>query len=459
VFRSNSRLVRLIGEAGCEFVEHAASAISRILPHVELSNWGLIPWAETSSTWTDTNRRSIRVTIAVGTRDLPGAGALRASVVRRRVTVASQVAGQTLDQREYDICKAVIEQIAETMKIGLKHINHRLLTSLNQSFDEEVIARHIEKHHGLDMSIGDLFASLHLLSEQTYENKSLSFGCLIDPKASSPNTSAQFPSEFLNAKKKYKALSDGFRTAYRVSGDGHIIDFLDLQDFDAPSLTAHNIFPDWGLLLARASREMKCGIALSRQGDILVFDGGSLRFTHRHGRWQYWNHAHIINLLCDRAKAQRVPPRTVNSVIAAAYVAALDISFRRSGGLIVVLHNRRNLGKIVRAGDAISDKKNVAADADFDSLIEGKKIQSLSTRLVVELASLDGAVVVSNLGELLAYGSILNPRRAGRVNASEGSRTKAATGASNYGLAFKVSSDGGIEIFHKGKRFIEVSKS
>jgi DNA integrity scanning protein DisA with diadenylate cyclase activity len=149
----------------------------------------------------------------------------------------------------------------------------------------------------------------------------------------------------------------------------------------------------------------------------------------------------------------------MNRVIASAYVAALDISFRRSGGLIVILHNRRNIRNIVRAGDAVADQKSEAADIDFDSLISGKKIQSIPTRVVVELASLDGAVVVSNVGEILAYGAILDPKRSGRVRASEGSRTKAATGASNYGLAFKVSSDGGIQIFYKGSSFIEVSKS
>src|SRR5262245_49015203 len=213
-------------------------------------------------------------------------------VSRKRVFVAGEVAGRTLDQREYDICKAVIEQISETMKIDLKQINQRLLASLKQSFDEEVVARYLEKHHRLEMSIGDLFASLHSLSEQTYENKSLSFGCLIDPRKRANGKNATFPADFLNAKKIYRALSDGFRTAYQISGDGRIVNFLDLQEYRAPRLTAHNFYPDWGLLLAQASRGAKCGIALTRQGDILVFDGGSLRFTHRHGRWQYWNHTH-----------------------------------------------------------------------------------------------------------------------------------------------------------------------
>jgi hypothetical protein len=387
-------------------------------------------------------------------------GALVATIVRKQVSVAGQVAGQTLDSREYDICKIVVSQIEEILKIGLAKIDGRVLSALKRTFDEEVIARHIQAHHGIQIGVSELFKKLHELSEQTYENKSFAFGCLIDPSIKGPRESgAKFPTEFLEAKKKYRALSDGFRTAYLISGDGHVLDFLDLQNFSSPRLTAHNYYPDWGELLAQASREARCGVALTRQGDILVFDGGTLRFTHRHGRWQYWNHAQIVNLLCDRGKAQRVPPATMNRVIASAYVAALDISFRRSGGLIVVLHNRRNLRNIVRVGDAVADGKSVMADLDFDRLVGGKKIQVVPTRIVVELASLDGAVVVSNLGEILAYGAILDPKRMGKVRSSEGSRTKAATGASNYGLAFKVSSDGGIQIFYKGSPFIEVSKS
>ena len=80
----------------------------------------------------------------------------------------------------------------------------------------------------------------------------------------------------------------------------------------------------------------------------------------------------------------------------------------------------------------------------------------MSRRLTAEVAALDGAVVVNNRGRFLAYGAVLQPRRRGKVAGTEGSRTKAAIGASHYGLAVKVSSDGDITVYHEGKRFISV---
>jgi hypothetical protein len=150
------------------------------------------------------------------------------------------------------------------------------------------------------------------------------------------------------------------------------------------------------------SRNGRYGIALSRQGDIVVFDGGTLRFTHRHGRWQYWNHGHILNLLFDRAKAQKVAPRVVNAMVGTAYVGALDVSFRRSGGLFVISHNRRNLHKLVRVGDAIDDEGRELRDCEFDAVLKKRKFQSLPPSVVVELAALDGAMVLSNDGDILA---------------------------------------------------------
>ena len=81
---------------------------------------------------------------------------------------------------------------------------------------------------------------------------------------------------------------------------------------------------------------------------------------------------------------------------------------------------------------------------------------ALPRSVAVELASLDGAVVLNNSGRIVAYGAVLTPKRAGALRATEGSRTKAAIGASNYGLSLKISSDGGITVYHDGKQFIEV---
>ena len=281
------------------------------------------------------------------------------------------------------------------------------------------------------------------------------FGCVLDPTNRSKKGGAQFPDPFLRAK-KYKALSDGFRTAYHVSAYGRVLNLWDLEKLGADELNERHYFPDWSEALARASRSGKNGFALTRQGDLLVFDEGTLRFTYRYGQWQYWNHSHIVNLLRDRARAQRVRRNIVGRVIGAIYRASLDVSFRRSGGLFVVLHNRRSLHEIVRAGDAIGDLNRGQIDQGFDEVVGDYKIQSLPRPVTVELASLDGAIVLDNSGQILAYGAILQPKKTGRLRGTEGSRTKAAIGASKYGLAIKIGSDGDIVIYHAGKEFIRI---
>jgi hypothetical protein len=456
VLRQNSRLRRVLGEYGVEFLKHAMGSFQRILPHVELSDWEQVNWRNTESVWVDNKRRKIRVTIAIGEFGNADAGALTATVSRRHVPVAVQAAGGTLDTREYDICKRISNRIAEIIAGSPAAVSGATMRAVRDSFDEDVVAQHLEEHHNLSLSMTTLFADLHVLSEQTYENKSVSFGCIIDADKRPRTRGRQFPREFLKSK-KYRALSDGYRTAYYVSANGRVLDFVDLEATETRPLTAHSNFPDWAEPLARNSRGARYGIALSRQGDILVFDGGTLRFTYRHGKWQYWNHNHIVNLLADRAKAQRVSPQVIGALVGTVYVSALDVSFRRSGGLFVILHNRRNLRQIVKPGDAVGEARRTSVDKEFDELISGRRIQSLEPAVTMELAALDGAIVVSNRGEILAYGAVLSPKKAGRLRGTEGSRTKAAIGASNYGLAIKVSSDGNIDAYYRGKHFMQIS--
>jgi DNA integrity scanning protein DisA with diadenylate cyclase activity len=164
----------------------------------------------------------------------------------------------------------------------------------------------------------------------------------------------------------------------------------------------------------------------------------------------------LVHLLRSRARAQRIPKKILGRVVGAIYRAALDVSFRRSGGLFVVLHNRKHLRRVVRMGDAIGEPRRSLTDGEFDQVVREHNIQSVRRTVAVELASLDGAIVLNNSGLIRAYGAVLNPKRSGRLRGTEGSRTKAAIGASQYGLAVKISSDGDIKVYHEGKEFISV---
>ena len=131
---------------------------------------------------------------------------------------------------------------------------------------------------------------------------------------------------------------------------------------------------------------------------------------------------------------------------------ALDVSFRRSGALFVLLRNRKNKGKLVISGDAIGDKKRDELHAKFDETLGAANVQSMSRALITELSGLDGGVVLDNHGRLLAYGAVL--KVSGEFNPSEGSRTKAAISSSQYGIAVKVSSDGDITFYMDRKVFL-----
>lgn len=457
VLRANSPVRAVLEPPGVEFLDWAAGAFIRLLPHSEIDSWAEIERTPVESVWDSPSRDVIRVTIPLGPPDSDAPRSIQTRV-RRRSVPGGSATGRVLDSREYDICRRIALRIAHVLNGAPSEGGAASLSAIRDAFDEQVIAEHVRSHHGLDLDMTAVFDSIHELAEQTYENSSLTFGGILDPHwVGGPHDAPVFPRDLFSSKtKKYKALSDGFRTAYHITSDGHLSDFVDLEKYSKSGLSDHHYFPEWARDIARASRDGRCGICLSRQGDILVFDEGTLRFTYRYGQWQYWNHGHLLTLLKSQARTNRVSKDIRGKVRSAVYRAALDISFRRSGGMFVVLQRRANLRHVVPDADVIGHDSRRGANAEFDALLTGKTIQSLPRAVIVELASIDGAVVVDSKGTLLAFGAVLQPRRRGNLIGTEGSRTKAAIGVSNYGLAVKISADGAITVYQGGRKFFEV---
>ena len=181
------------------------------------------------------------------------------------------------------MCRTVALEI-ESLFAGNDPPSHQVIAGLSGLFDELVIANHLRQRYSLQLDPERLFRALRELAEQTYENKPLAFGCVVDDSHSElPAAQAVFPEDFLK-RKRYRALSDGYDTAYRLSAAGAVVEFLALGAYDPSRAAPRAFFPEWCRDLAAASTGRRVGFALTRNGDILVFDQGTLRFSYRFGR-------------------------------------------------------------------------------------------------------------------------------------------------------------------------------
>ena len=105
------------------------------------------------------------------------------------------------------------------------------------------------------------------------------------------------------------------------------------------------------------------------------------------------------------------------------------MTFGGLAGFLSLLRRRGNLRSIVRRGDAVGDDGRDNVDNAFDGALPLAEIAALPRSVLAELAG---------------------------ILKAEGSRTKAAIGASNYGLSLKVSSDGDITVYVGGQELIRV---
>ena len=455
--RGVRRLLRSrLGEIRFQAVYHSLGAFTRILPHTQISKWATdANVSEPGAYWADAQRRRLRIRVILPQRGHPDIPLT--STLERFVVLPLRESPRTLDLREHNICRCIVEIMSDFWREILENPADDLVEAFIRAFDQAAISRHIQDQH--DYSPAGLFASLGRLSERSYEGKSIPLGVVVDTNSNSKGgeETEKTSLEDCFSDKKYHVLTDGYDTAYLVDIRGTVVELLDLaRPSQRESVRGRRFFPEWSRQMALSCTGARIGVSLTRQGDILYFDNGNLRITYRGGQWQYWNHTHVLNILLHTTRARHVSPQKRHRILHQIYRRALDLSFRRTGGLYILLRNRKFLRKIVRKGDAIGDGGRRRVDEVLDMSLREQSVLGIPSRVLVDIASLDGAVVLANSGRLLAYGAVLDPKKSKGIRGGQGSRTKAAIGASHYGLATKVSSDGEIAFYSAGRKLLSI---
>ncbi len=318
-------------------------------------------------------------------------------------------------------------------------------------FGTAAVADTIREEMRINQSPFAVLQFLRGLSQQTYENQRISYGIIISPDAHAP-----FDAPFTDAvdNKRFKRLSDGYSTAFVLDGGGNLVGLESLPLAENRGSAARRR-PSWlGNLAEAANVRNAVGISLTRNGDVLVAANGRLAFAQRAGIWKRWDHSAIIDILKSIGKF-RGPPYDFASVLTFLYQVSLDLSFRRSGGLFVILRNRKDYSKLLSDRERVGAVRKPVTDRALDESLGGRKLHRHDRQLVADLSSLDGATVIDRNGNLISYGQVLRVANVGRAG-EQGARTRAAKAGSRLGLAIKVSADGDISFYAEGSKRFEI---
>lgn len=383
--------------------------------------------------------------------------------------------GRPFQQFEVNLLRIALKELNDIYELHLQDANYEQV--LQQKAIEKAICESISPSTANTM-LG-LITEMESWSNRTYEGKRTTFGLIINQSDLEENQQKIHYSDILN--KDFSALlSDGKSSYIEFDKDGFLMGYISLAKVRSYVTTTPNEFE----FVARYCNERRIGIALTENGDLLVFRNRSLMFAKRKGVWNVYSHEEVIQLLSYRSN------HSLKDIRRAIYFTALDCSFAYNGGVLVYLNkdmaqkalayiNAKDIlleeyfemkkeleldeaGKLYNVATAVQTKKmfdcsyeefleknNCVKTLTLRKIIAGKKFQELGRKMREELVGMDGAVVIDFDGSIIAVGAILKIE----AGSNEGGRLAAAMNLAKYGVSIKISQDGQMRGFSPDKKY------
>ena len=301
---------------------------------------------------------------------------------------------------------------------------------------------------------------LRVAALSSYENRAISSGALLlDADKDTVNSTRPSPagaapySTALTGIKSFYRLCDGVNTVFLVSGDGLVLDIVEISRWAnerrTPAPTIPNAMPYVPHARATAGGREVC-IVLSPTHEIKVFAEGVQMFSFRNARWELLDVEAKYEMWVQAVGERRLAERL--------FQTALDLSDARAGALFVVLREpEKAVPQLIAPADRLDtmaeavDARSSPSRRDLMYLLASRTALEMDRAVLEALATMDGATVVDTSGRLLAVGAILMHPTVPHELIVEGARTTAAIAAARFGPVLKVSEDGMITFYDGSK--------
>jgi hypothetical protein len=319
--------------------------------------------------------------------------------------------------------------------------------------------------------------ALRVAALSTYENRRVSTGALLlgtlnDPAAptrQNPQGAPTFNAR-LTAIKGFHRLCDGVQTLFLVDRQGELVRTIDVRRWADLTQGAEPLdFPCPRPYVSHAKstrRDSHVCLVLTPAQEIKVFAEGTMMFSFSDARWRLLDIPSKFAVWCAAVGRSGCP-----NLAALIFQAALNLSESRLGALFVVLRDpAQSIPALIAPADQITaeiahddpqDPENLSpkrAKRTLHHLVREMNLSDLDPTVLEAIASVDGAVVTDQDGRLLTFGAILRiaPESLDLGRAVQGARTLAGLAASLHGPVIKVSEDGYLTMFLKGRRVWEI---
>ena len=307
----------------------------------------------------------------------------------------------------------------------------------------------------------DAIEVLRTTSLSTYENRRISTGVLLFGKMrdachelpAKPQGALRY-SPALNSIRTFYRLCNGLQTLALVDTNGFLAEIVDVEEWARAYSNIPLPVPSAALYQTH-SRATLCGghvcMILTPNGEMKIIADGVQIFRFWDGRWRLTDAERKYKLWADAVGNSELAERL--------FVAALNLAEERRGGLLVVLDDPRSVQKLISTTDLVdhlpgeTQERITGTKDQLHYLLHQKRVLDVPVSVVETIARIDGAIVLDQDSNLLAFGAILRHRDLADLHPEniEGGRTTAAIAASEFGNVLKISEDGLISFFQNGQ--------